>query len=58
MDSKNQKFKKGDLVWGMTGWEEYNHIMNADVLFKIEHTKVTLSYYTGLLGKSFIYNVV
>ncbi|KAK1379414.1 Double bond reductase [Heracleum sosnowskyi] len=50
LDSKNQKFKKGDLVWGMTGWEEYSHITNADGLFKIEHSDVPLSYYTGLLG--------
>nr|GME01332.1 2-alkenal reductase (NADP(+)-dependent)-like [Ipomoea batatas] len=44
--------KKGDLVWGMTGWEEYTIITDTQAkdLFKIEHTDVPLSYYTGLLG--------
>jgi NADPH-dependent curcumin reductase CurA len=46
----NQNFKKGDLVWGVTGWEEYSLITETDYLFKIEHTDVPLSYYTGILG--------
>ncbi|XP_031120866.1 2-alkenal reductase (NADP(+)-dependent)-like [Ipomoea triloba] len=52
VDSDNPNFKKGDLVWGMTGWEEYTIITDtqAKALFKIEHTDVPLSYYTGLLG--------
>ncbi|KAL1807906.1 hypothetical protein ACET3Z_024896 [Daucus carota] len=50
VDSGTPKFKKDDLVWGMTGWEEYSLITNTDTLFKIEHTDVPLSYYTGLLG--------
>lgn len=50
LDSGTPKFKKGDLVWGFTGWEEYSLITNTDSLFKIEHTDVPLSYYTGLLG--------
>ncbi|CDP08124.1 unnamed protein product [Coffea canephora] len=50
VDSGHPKFKKGDLVWGMTGWEEYSLIQQADSLFKIEHTDVPLSYYTGILG--------
>lgn len=52
VDSGTPKFKKDDLVWGMTGWEEYSLITNTDTLFKIEHTDVPLSYYTGLLGMS------
>ncbi|XP_027166970.1 2-alkenal reductase (NADP(+)-dependent)-like [Coffea eugenioides] len=50
LDSKHPKFKKGDLVWGITGWEEYSLIAEPDSLFKIEHTDIPLSYYTGLLG--------
>lgn len=50
LDSGTSKFKKDDLVWGFTGWEEYSLITNADTLFKIEHTDVPLSFYTGLLG--------
>ncbi|XP_043693771.1 2-alkenal reductase (NADP(+)-dependent)-like [Telopea speciosissima] len=50
VDSNNPKFKEGDLVWGMTGWEEYSLITMPETLFKIEHTDVPLSYYTGILG--------
>ncbi|KAL4631912.1 hypothetical protein ACB092_04G013000 [Castanea dentata] len=50
VDSGNPKFKKGDLVWGRTGWEEYSLITDLQNLFKIEHTDVPLSYYTGILG--------
>lgn len=52
VESDNPKFKKGDLVSGMTGWEEYSIITKAQqgLLIKIEHTDVPLSYYTGLLG--------
>ncbi|KAK3028112.1 hypothetical protein RJ639_039806 [Escallonia herrerae] len=50
LDSRNPKFKKGDLVWGITGFEEYSIITDAESLFKIEHTDVPLSYYTGILG--------
>lgn len=50
IDSGNPDFKKGDLVWGITGWEEYSLITAPESLFKIEHTDVPLSYYTGLLG--------
>ncbi|XP_061362758.1 2-alkenal reductase (NADP(+)-dependent)-like isoform X3 [Gastrolobium bilobum] len=50
LDSKHPDFKKGDLVWGVTKWEEYSIITMTDSLFKIEHTDVPLSYYTGILG--------
>ncbi|XP_059447509.1 2-alkenal reductase (NADP(+)-dependent)-like [Corylus avellana] len=50
LDSAHPKFKQGDLVWGVTGWEEYSLITQTDYLFKIEHTDVPLSYYTGILG--------
>lgn len=52
IDSGNPNFKIGDLVWGMTGWEEYSVITATESLFKIQHTDVPLSYYTGLLGMS------
>lgn len=51
VDSRHPNFKTGDLVWGMTGWEEYSLITSALSFFKIEHTDVPLSYYTGILGK-------
>ena len=51
LDSKHPNFKEGDLVWGTTSWEEHSHITNPETLFKIEHTDVPLSYYTGILGK-------
>jgi NADPH-dependent curcumin reductase CurA len=50
IDSGHSNLKKGDLVWGMTGWEEYSIISAPETLFKIQHTDVPLSYYTGILG--------
>jgi hypothetical protein len=50
VDSGHPNFHKGDYIWGTTGWEEYSLITSPDSLFKIEHTDVPLSYYTGLLG--------
>ncbi|KAK1413604.1 hypothetical protein QVD17_35380 [Tagetes erecta] len=50
IDSGHPNFKKGDLVWGATGWEEYSIIKTPDALFKIQDTNVPLSYYTGILG--------
>ena len=51
LDSGNPNFKKGDLVWGTTGWEEYSLITDLQDIIKIQHTDVPLSYYTGILGK-------
>ncbi|KAI7745822.1 hypothetical protein M8C21_023288 [Ambrosia artemisiifolia] len=50
VDSTHSNFKKGDLVWGWTKWEEYSIINDPQMLFKIEDTEVPLSYYTGILG--------
>ncbi|XP_057514852.1 2-alkenal reductase (NADP(+)-dependent)-like [Actinidia eriantha] len=50
VDSGFANLKKGDLVWGITGWEEYTLIEQPNKLFKIHHTDVPLSYYTGILG--------
>jgi NADPH-dependent curcumin reductase CurA len=52
LESGDERFKQGDLVWGFTGWEEYS-VINAtqiESLFKIKNTDVPLSYYTGILG--------
>ena len=51
LDSRNPNFKEGELVWGITGWEEYSIINATESLFKLHDTDVSLSYYTGLLGK-------
>jgi NADPH-dependent curcumin reductase CurA len=50
VESGHKDYKDGDLVWGFTNWEEYSLIPAAQILFKIEHTDVPLSYYTGILG--------
>jgi len=51
IDSGHPDYKKGDLLWGLVGWEEYSVItLTTYSHFKIEHTDVPLSYYTGLLG--------
>ncbi|XP_037491366.1 2-alkenal reductase (NADP(+)-dependent) [Jatropha curcas] len=53
VDSKHPDFEKGDLVWGITTWEEYSHIATPtpQTLFKINPTDdLSLSYYLGILG--------
>ncbi|CAI8608312.1 unnamed protein product [Vicia faba] len=50
LESGNPDFKKGDLVWGFSKWEENSLVPSTQILFKIEHTVVPLSYYTGILG--------
>ncbi|KAH0710282.1 hypothetical protein KY284_011709 [Solanum tuberosum] len=51
LKSGDSNFQEGDLVWGMTGWEEYSIVTNTQSMFKIDHDKdVPLSYYTGILG--------
>ncbi|KAH6778321.1 Zinc-binding dehydrogenase family protein [Perilla frutescens var. frutescens] len=51
VDSCNPNFKKGDLIWGWTGWEDYSLIKSTSGHYKIHHnTDVPLSYYTGILG--------
>ena len=52
LDSGDPEFKAGDLVWGITGREEYSLITKTtDTLIKIQHIDVPLSYYTGILSK-------
>ncbi|KAJ1265289.1 hypothetical protein BS78_08G066700 [Paspalum vaginatum] len=48
--SGHPDLKVGDLVWGLTGWEEYTLVPDARSLFKISHSEMPLSYYTGVLG--------
>nr|AAX99161.1 2-alkenal reductase [Hordeum vulgare subsp. vulgare] len=50
VESGHQDYKAGDLVWGMTGCEEYTLITNLQTHFKINHPELPLSYYTGVLG--------
>nr|KYP76633.1 putative NADP-dependent oxidoreductase P1 [Cajanus cajan] len=50
LESGHSDYKKDDLVWGFTKWEEYSLVSSTQILFKIEHTDVPLSYYTGILG--------
>ncbi|XP_030540710.1 2-alkenal reductase (NADP(+)-dependent) isoform X3 [Rhodamnia argentea] len=54
IDSDDPDFKPGDLVSGLTGWEEYSLVRKTDQLpnqlRKIEQHDVPLSYHLGLLG--------
>ncbi|CAL4933422.1 unnamed protein product [Urochloa decumbens] len=52
VDSTHPDYHAGDLVWGMTGWEEYTLVTQPPSLVKINHTDLPLSYYTGVLGMS------
>ena len=51
VDSDNPNFKPGDLICGLTGWEEYSLIHTTQQLRKIQHQDdIPLSYHLGLLG--------
>ncbi|KAG0529267.1 hypothetical protein BDA96_05G083700 [Sorghum bicolor] len=50
VDSTHPEFNAGDLVWGMSAWEEYTLVTQPESLHKINHTELPLSYYTGVLG--------
>ncbi|EPS68795.1 hypothetical protein M569_05969 [Genlisea aurea] len=52
VESSNPNFKKGELIWGATNWEQYSLIKSLPPLgfSKIPHTDLPLSYYTGILG--------
>jgi hypothetical protein len=49
VDSTHQEFNAGDLVWGMSAWEEYTLVTQPESLHKINHTELPLSY-TGVLA--------
>jgi len=51
IDSTHPEFTAGDLVWGMSGWEEYTLITQTEYLNKINYSELPLSYYTGVLGQ-------
>ncbi|KDP32487.1 hypothetical protein JCGZ_13412 [Jatropha curcas] len=48
--SDNPDFKPGDLVSGLTGWEEYSLIHKHQQLRKIQQNDLPLSLHLGLLG--------
>ncbi|XP_059454922.1 2-alkenal reductase (NADP(+)-dependent)-like [Corylus avellana] len=51
IDSDHPNFKTGDLVSGITGWEEYTLIHRTEQLRKIQQDDdIPLSYHVGLLG--------
>jgi NADPH-dependent curcumin reductase CurA len=56
VDSSRPDLNPGDLVWGITGWEDYSVVKPpvSKLLAKISHhggdDRVPLSYYTGILG--------
>ncbi|PPR80851.1 hypothetical protein GOBAR_AA39861 [Gossypium barbadense] len=48
---KNQSTEIFDLYTpGAIRWEEYSLLKSSEGLFKIHHTDIPLSYYTGILG--------
>uniref|UniRef100_A0A0E0MKT8 Enoyl reductase (ER) domain-containing protein n=1 Tax=Oryza punctata TaxID=4537 RepID=A0A0E0MKT8_ORYPU len=50
LSSGHPDLKAGDLVWGVTGWEEYTVINSPESLSKINHPELPLSYYAGVMG--------
>lgn len=52
--SDDPEFKPGDLVSGITGWEEYSLISKHEQLRKIQQDDIPLSYHVGLLGMIFL----
>ncbi|KAI6699047.1 hypothetical protein NL676_019166 [Syzygium grande] len=57
LESGHPDFKKGNLVSGMTGWEDYSILPAPETCFKIEHGDVPLPYYTGLLAYAGFFEV-
>ncbi|CAA6667754.1 unnamed protein product [Spirodela intermedia] len=51
VETNDKGFRPGDLVSGLTGWEEYTLITGTDRLRKIQvDEKIPLSHHLGLLG--------
>ncbi|XP_059065346.1 2-alkenal reductase (NADP(+)-dependent)-like isoform X1 [Cryptomeria japonica] len=48
--SNHPNFKEGDLVSGMSGWEDYSIIPKGNNLTKISSIDLPLSYFVGILG--------
>ncbi len=49
IESRNPKFKAGDLVLGMFGWQQYG-LSNGAGLNKIDASRVPMSAFLGVLG--------
>ncbi|XP_024990360.1 2-alkenal reductase (NADP(+)-dependent)-like isoform X4 [Cynara cardunculus var. scolymus] len=59
VDSDDPNFKRGDLVSGITNWEEYSLIHKTDQLRKIEQDDgIPLSYHVGLLASGAVGQLV
>jgi len=56
VESGHPDYKKGDLVYARTRWEEYSLIPSSEICLKIEHTDLPLSYYIGVLGRYILNN--
>jgi len=52
VESRSPKFRAGDLVVGMGGWQEYSVVKaeQAGALRKVDTTHVPLSHYLGAVG--------
>ena len=50
--SNHPNFKPGDIVTGMTSWENYSVINGDSAVRKITDTDFPLSYHVGVLGNS------
>ncbi|KAG5237391.1 hypothetical protein OIU76_012128 [Salix suchowensis] len=50
VDSDDPDFKPGDLVSGLTGWEEFSLMRKHEQLRRIQQDDIPLSYHVGLLG--------
>jgi NADPH-dependent curcumin reductase len=52
VESRSERFKAGDKVVGMGGWQEYSVVdmAKAGMLRKVDTTHVPLSYYLGAVG--------
>ena len=49
IDSRNEKFEKGDKVLTQSGWQAFAAVPGED-LVKIDEKRAPLSYYLGILG--------
>ena len=52
VESQHPKFKAGDQVVGMGGWQEYS-VINADAVGALKHVnaeKISISHYLGAVG--------